>query len=158
MTPPLFIKENIGIDRINEPVTIGVPVPKGLLRDRSWGTITNHSGANVPIQITPLAHWPDRTVKWILVDSQISMQAGSEERHSLFLDRAPVSTPQPAIIIDEGNWRVDTGPATFFFNLFSDEPLLTCRPKQTGDAGTLDFVLNLSVDESKQCQLRIKKI
>ena len=51
------------------PVTGGLPVPRGALRDATTLRLTA-GGRAVPLQAQVLAWWPDRSVKWVLLDFQ----------------------------------------------------------------------------------------
>ena len=51
------------------PVTGGLPLPRGSLRDPRHVRLVQ-AGREVPLQTEVLAWWPDRSVKWLLVDFQ----------------------------------------------------------------------------------------
>ena len=52
------------------PVTRGVPIPEGALRDVDGLGVSSPAGARVPAQFRVLGRWPDGSVKWVLVDFQ----------------------------------------------------------------------------------------
>lgn len=51
-----------------QPVTLGVPFPKGMLPGLSPLHLIDPDGELVTVQTAPLAYWPDRSVKWLLLD------------------------------------------------------------------------------------------
>jgi hypothetical protein len=80
---PIHIAEQHGLRRTAEAVRIGVPMTRGLLRSPYKVVATDSRNEPVPLQASPLAFWPDRSVKWLLIDTLVSINAG--ERLSLFL-------------------------------------------------------------------------
>ncbi|HYF52259.1 MAG TPA: hypothetical protein VEJ63_22820, partial [Planctomycetota bacterium] len=58
---------------IELPVRGGVPFPKGALASVDQITLLS-DGAAVPMQATPIAKWPDGSVKWALIDAVLAPQ------------------------------------------------------------------------------------
>ena len=69
----IIIEEYAGFDRVNEPVTMGMPFPCGLIRDTSALTITDPENGLIPLQTQIIATWPDDSAKWVLLDFQVSV-------------------------------------------------------------------------------------
>lgn len=116
---PIFVEENAGIHRRNEPVTLGIPLPKGLLTGESLFTLQDVQGNKLPLQTASLACWPDESTKWVLLDFQISVEAYKTLELRLFLGtERPNSNDMKTIVLDEGLdfLKVDTQAATFFLN------------------------------------------
>lgn len=65
-----------GIDRVGEPVTVGIPFPKGMLSESSGVPQLALRGAEY-YQFRTLARWPDGSVKWALIDFQTNIKSGS---------------------------------------------------------------------------------
>jgi hypothetical protein len=61
--------------RRREPVTVGIPVPRGLAPEESALGLTVESAA-WPIQTRVLERWTDGTIKWVLVDTVVDSVAG----------------------------------------------------------------------------------
>jgi len=59
--------------RTKHPITIGVPCPRGLVKPES-AFVLNENGRSIPVQATPLTHWPDKSIKWLLCDFLIDME------------------------------------------------------------------------------------
>ena len=104
---------------MNEPVTAGIPFPKGVLNDASFLHLSDSEIGNIPLQTCPLAFWPDRSLKWVLLDFQVSIHARSEKQLELTWDKAgPPKKPKESISIEESenDYRIDTKTAIFFVN------------------------------------------
>jgi len=88
----------------------GIPLPRGAvnLPDRAGVRVVN--GKVVPIQTEPLAIWPDRSIKWLLV----TFYARPGQQYELFYGKEPVRAPavKGGIKVDIKQERVavDTGP------------------------------------------------
>jgi len=116
---PIIIEEYAGIDRINEPVTVGIPFPKGLLRDSSKLSLIDPDDGPIPIQTQVLATWPDNSPKWILLDFQASVNACITKELELTLVDSEINFEhQNKIEIEEVEdfLKVNTGATTFYLN------------------------------------------
>lgn len=58
-------------ERRAEPVTVGVPWPRGALRDATHLACIGPDG-EVPLQTEVLERWPDGSVRWVLCDTLLS--------------------------------------------------------------------------------------
>jgi hypothetical protein len=56
--------------RAREPLTIGVPFPRGAVRDASFLSLSGDGGNTEPLQVQVLDRWPDGSCRWALVDFQ----------------------------------------------------------------------------------------
>jgi hypothetical protein len=115
------IKETEGIERTNEPVTMGIPFPKGLVReDLQDLVLTDPTEGKIPYQTQVLGKWSDGSLKWVLFDFQTSVAAGLEKK--LLLSRnsekggATGEVRQIMFKEDVSHIRVNTGGAEFFIN------------------------------------------
>ena len=115
----IIIEETAGIDRTNEPVTVGIPFPKGMLKDTSVLGLMDPESGHLPLQTKILATWPDNSLKWVLLDFQTSIKAQATNELSLIEDESE-NTPSnhPNISVEEGKdyLRVNTGATSFFVN------------------------------------------
>ena len=64
---PLIV-QSAGPASAQQPVTVGVPFPRGVLRDDASLSLLDSLGKPVPLQLNPLARWSDGSVKWMLLD------------------------------------------------------------------------------------------
>ncbi|MGD9647342.1 MAG: hypothetical protein AB7U73_16635 [Pirellulales bacterium] len=51
-----------------QPLTAGIPLPRGWLYDVARVELRDDHSQRVPVQCQPLAHWSDQSIKWLLVD------------------------------------------------------------------------------------------
>ena len=54
------------------PVTYGVPLPEGSLK-RADGLIAKAGGTARPLQTRVLETWPDKSIKWLLLDFDVAL-------------------------------------------------------------------------------------
>lgn len=71
----LLIREYQGIERTDEPVTTGIPFPKGQVHDLSSLCLINEDGVPQRFQSSVLATWPDHSLKWVLFDFKANVAA-----------------------------------------------------------------------------------
>jgi hypothetical protein len=76
---PVSIKERNGIRRVREPVSIGIPFPKGAIRDPSSLIVSTGNKEPIAFATQILGKWSDGSLKWILTDLQISMSPLEEK-------------------------------------------------------------------------------
>jgi len=65
------------------PVSLGVPLPMGVVFDLSRLTLHNHSGDDTEFHITPLSHWSDGSLKWGLLDFQADVKGNTKSSWAL---------------------------------------------------------------------------
>jgi hypothetical protein len=107
--------------RTNEPVTVGIPLPKGSATETSGWRVISDAGTEAPLQTRVLDRWSDGSIRWALVDSVVSIPEGSARaRLSLALsggpqERAasPIAITPITIAAAPGRLTVDTGAASF---------------------------------------------
>ena len=96
------------------PVTSGVPFPKGAIGSDRHIRLLNADGRETPLQTRTLAHWPDGSVKWVLLDfqcaqsegRQFNLEYGTAVRRKDFPSLLRVTPGERAI-------RISTGPLSF---------------------------------------------
>ena len=110
-----------GIDRLSEPVTVGVPFPKGWLREK--GGVPQLAVKGAPAyQFRTLARWEDGSVRWALADFQADVKAKGVNREFSIIP-GPGRTAGNMAEEQGGVITVDTGAITAKikkkgFNLF----------------------------------------
>ena len=77
-------------ERRGEPVTVGVPWPRGVLRDAAYLVCVGPTG-EVPLQTEVLERWPDGSVRWVLCDLLLSVPGNGASGHRLKV----LYTPSP---------------------------------------------------------------
>ena len=116
---PLTIEEPTGVKRENWPVRWGVPFPKGALQSVDRVRLLNPDGAEHPCDISETACWPDASLRWVLLDFQLTL--GPQETAVYYLDysqnteRSDYSSP---LVVTESPDRIHiaTGPLVFRVN------------------------------------------
>ena len=107
------IEEAVGAPRHGDPLTHGCPFPRGVLYRSDQVRLTRTDGGELPLQATPLATWPDGSVKWLLLDTQVDLQPRQilplHLHYGPGVTRAVVDTPLRATPLEEG-LQVETGP------------------------------------------------
>ena len=63
----ILLHEYAGVSRADEPVTVGVPFPQGLVAQLKDWCLCAPDGRTMAWQVRALANWPDGTVKWASV-------------------------------------------------------------------------------------------
>lgn len=109
---PLMVKEPSGIQRKGWPVTSGVPLPEGAVRNPANVRLLS-DGKELPLQTEVMSSWPDGSVKWLLLDFQIDLRANEERKLTLeygqHINRTPVRDPLE-VQTDPDATTVITGP------------------------------------------------
>lgn len=110
MSIPLTIKEKAGIIRNSEPVTSGVPFPKGMLFSE------NLSIQGRDAQFQTLSRWNDGSIKWLLVDFQADVEANNEKIYYLTDGNGNAQNSPLQTIDSNQNITIITGPLKAIIN------------------------------------------
>lgn len=138
----LTVTERLGVDRTAEPITSGVPLPKGALTSAENVRLLRN-GTEVPAQFRMTGRWlPGESIRWLLVDFQANIKPSETQKY--VLEYGPgvkqAARPNSPITISETDdaYTVATGAATFVisrktFSLFEEVRLangtvLVARP------------------------------
>ncbi len=99
-----------------QPVTVGVPFPRGAMYDPHCLALFDADGRPAPLQAQALARWADGSVKWLLLDFLAAPAGHGPWRWDV---RATPSSPDHGgshtlrLTESQGAWTVDTGAAVF---------------------------------------------
>lgn len=109
----LVAKNWLNFDRVEEPVTVGVPIPMGALRSLDNVRLLDKSFREIPAQFKALAYWPDGSIMWVLTDFQCSVGAKGKTRYFIeyggSVKRSIVNSPLKVFENDE-TIIISTGP------------------------------------------------
>src|SRR5699024_1190726 len=100
------------LNRNNEPVSTGVPLPRELqIEDAQKLKLLDENGDQVPAQFQPLAWWTDqKTVKWLLVHFQADLPQQSSTKYTLQYDsESEVNIATPVARVEKDRVLIDTG-------------------------------------------------
>jgi len=66
----ITLRAETDLKRVGEPVTCGVPFPRGLLHDATTLRMIAPDDSTTPLQVRVLDRWPDQSARWVLCDWQ----------------------------------------------------------------------------------------
>lgn len=105
----LQVSEPAAHARTSVPVTSGVPFSQGLLAADAELTLYTE-GQQLPLQTKVLATWPDGSVRWLLLDSQLTL-AAEQTRTMQLKEEMPPAIADPLLVqVEPAVITVDTGP------------------------------------------------
>lgn len=110
---PLTVREPDGIERRAWPLTVGVPFAAGTLRDGEALVVRDEQGAALPTQTRMLARWPDGSVRWLLVDTQLNLRPGQERRLRVEPGSPPPAAAALQVTESTAGIAIDTGVLRF---------------------------------------------
>ena len=112
----LYFEKLSQYDRVAEPVTVSIPFGQGKLPDADHFVIDD-DGEALPSQQRALAHWPDGSVKWLLVHLQPDLPGNLAKTLNFRVASGPgerPAPPSPVRVTEEADsLLVDTGPLRF---------------------------------------------
>lgn len=112
---PLTI-EGVGPARMAQPLSLGVPFPKGAVYKPEELKLFGEEEEPVPVQLQPLARWSDGSVQWLLTDFLANRADDASARYTLSTaapaDARPSASPLRLIVAPD-SYVVDTGAAVF---------------------------------------------
>ncbi len=97
----IYFENPSNIHRINEPVCFGLPLPEGWLTQGDAISATTDKGRALPFGHKATARWKDGSIKWLLLDIQVSLGAG--ENLALEIARARDKSTVPEMPEDLEN-------------------------------------------------------
>ena len=109
----ISVKEPGGICRKSWPVTSGVPLERGTLFDAQAVALFASSGQQLPLQTEALCRWTDGSIRWLLLDLQVHLEAGEEKAFTLRYgpDVKRSSIEQPVRVEERADGiQLNTGP------------------------------------------------
>jgi len=116
---PLRIQEAIypgstsGVTRTNEPVTVGIPLPDDATNGATDVSQLTLTGATVG-QFRVLGRWPSGRIKWVLVDTQASLNGGGSNTSITLTSGGSGNFGGSNLASDNGGTiTINTGSATF---------------------------------------------
>lgn len=122
--------------RRGEPVTLGVPFPRGACRDSGTLLLRGAGGAAQPLQARVLDRWSDGTARWVLLDFQATVngEAGDVDLVVGGGDAARGPTPKGGgirVAENDGVVSIETGAASF--RVSAESPALVADARVGGE-------------------------
>ncbi len=115
----LKLKEADGINRVEELMTLGFPLPKSAFHKEDSLSVKEGS-EYVKTQTSPLSYWPDGSIKWLLVDFPYTLRSEEEKNLEFSNDSSIVTNEYPYSIKIQNTqekWSIHTGKAQFKLDL-----------------------------------------
>ncbi|MBT3345476.1 MAG: hypothetical protein HN712_06200 [Gemmatimonadetes bacterium] len=87
--------EPAGVERRCSPLTVGLPFARGRLRDPEHIVVRQTDGQLLPISVETRSTWPDGSVRWALLDTQVDIEAMAQAEIAISYgdDVQPAPTP-----------------------------------------------------------------
>ncbi|MDP7032264.1 MAG: hypothetical protein QF904_08210 [Gemmatimonadota bacterium] len=125
----LIARETAGFARIAEPVTIGVPLPRGRVREAGHLRLRSTEGDAIPLQVKAQDHWSDGSIRWVLLDFAAGAPSRGEAEFFLTVDDGPPAPDGPEIKANKtgDGLFVDTGAAAFLMARGPFDPFRSVR-------------------------------
>lgn len=101
--------------RVREPITVGVPFPRGALTDQGLTLVNERDQAQL-LQWLVQDRWPDGSVRWALLDWQADRAEGAAEvRYQIQAGASASARLDSPLTVSsqQGEVTVDTGAARF---------------------------------------------
>jgi len=94
-----------------EPVSGGIPLPKGELRATANARVLDAAKREMPSQVLPLAYWPDKSIKWLLVEFRLQDGRPNPTYFLEYGTRVTRSAAEAPIKVTNANGKltIDTG-------------------------------------------------
>jgi hypothetical protein len=127
---PLTVEETAGSARVAEPVTFGVPLPKGAVRDPARLVLYGPDGKPVPAAFRVVNRWWDDTatqlpsIQWVHADFLAQVAAGARSVYRLRLSDVPSPVPPASLRVETRDDRVTVHTGTLAFTVNRTGPLL----------------------------------
>lgn len=100
--------------RSNEPITCGIPWPRGILFDEKLLVLKNSFDQVCQLQSSVLDRWKDGSIRWLLLDWKASLQDTAQYRLSISSQKHVVSLPQQITVkLSDETTSIDTGTGIF---------------------------------------------
>ena len=102
------LKENPGIARIGEPVSVGLPLARGTIRSSSTLALScEDTQQNLLACFTPLCYWPDGSIRWLLCEFEADLPANTSQTLIVSDTKTPSDTDCCVAAVPEG-WQINT--------------------------------------------------
>lgn len=111
--PKVYVREITGWARSNEPIRIGIPLPRGWLAEGRSASLSSGDTSLIS-QGRALAQWPDGSAKWYLVSTAIDLAPNELKTLELKPDDTAVKAGIEVNVRSDA-LEVDTGTARFRF-------------------------------------------
>jgi exo-rhamnogalacturonan lyase-like protein len=158
---PLLIEERSGITRFNEPVTVGIPLPPGVVMQPDKLVLLDQTSQPSLLQSQVLARWFDESVQWVLLDFQTSVGAYESVTYHLQQATEPVMAlrrPRLTVRQSADALVVETGKAVFCLNSQLGKPFERVLMHESDLLAAGGSRLVLTDAEGQEYDLHVRKM
>ncbi|EAZ98660.1 hypothetical protein [Marinobacter sp. ELB17] len=143
------LEEVNGVARINEPVGLGIPLPKGTIQTvHNLTLLDDHKPLS--LQLQPLAHWPDGSIRWVHASFLINLDSNSKK--SLVLAQHQTPSPRnPESVIDQTTESLMISTATGRVTL---QPSSLAWHVDNDEGAAIPSVVSLSDENGAPCTVK----
>ncbi len=107
------IANPLPFERPAEPVTCGLPLPRGFVAHPAELTLSGPGDERLPAQIVPTSVYGDGSPRWVLVDFQPSLPAAKRAVYRLTKGEREAPRALLETQLNDGRAVIDTGTARF---------------------------------------------
>ncbi len=109
----ITVREPDGVERRRWPLTVSVPFARGALVASAPLAVRDEAGTALPIQTRPLATWPDGSVRWMLIDTQVDLRPNQERRLRVEAGATEATATPLRVAAGEAQIAIDSGALRF---------------------------------------------
>ena len=109
----LTMRERVGLARKDEPITIGVPLPEGLVKSVGELTLKRADGRDILAEVRPVVMWKDGSLRWVHLYFMGDCPASGKASVTLVQARAPAGQWKLRVQDRAEAITVVTGPLKF---------------------------------------------
>ncbi|WP_289103166.1 hypothetical protein [uncultured Marinobacter sp.] len=111
----IVLKEESGIHRVSEPLSVGIPFAKGQHPAGTNFQIKDANGHSVPAAFTLLCQWPDGSVRWALAEFLYSLPPHQTETLTVSEQPSPEASATGMTQTPRG-WTISTEIGDFLLH------------------------------------------
>ena len=130
-------------------IRCGVPLPSGMVREISQIVLLDSTGQQLPLQIRPMNHWQDGSLRWVELDTiAMTKDAGAEGQLQLDIDDGksqPFLPQYPVSVLSEDNNTFTLATGAMQITVGGADGLLLNR-MVNGDAVLTDLTGEIEID------------
>lgn len=140
------VHETEGLRRRAEPVRVGVPLPRGRVREPGHLGLRDPGGRALPVQVQVLDRWSDGSLRWALLDFLADAEPESATMFQVVpapAEGSPRPSPEVRVTRTGSGTLVDTGVARFVLergDAFPFRSAIADGLERLTDAPTLEAV------------------
>jgi hypothetical protein len=114
----LTIKERAGIARQGEPITVGVPLPSGLITDTASLALTDTAGNRIDCEFRKAGEWLKNTsLRWVHLDFQASVPESGSVKVVLHQDASKHAVTDSRLTVTDLGAKIEVSTGLIKFTV-----------------------------------------